>query len=159
MSATSQLIHALAQGRPVERYSPAELITIATRHHGSEAEAADILSVSTTTFQSWKHKAPKGTMLEKLQVMVRDARLPKGLTDRSITIASIDHHGLPCQVTADRLKILPGTMDAIIDAYILGDYNDAVDALIDGIGDAWYHRQYRIGVHRERSGLQAGGTR
>ena len=142
MSLVGSLINALSQGRPVERDTPAQLraevmtdMVIDPDDTHADRDLARALRV------------PRRDLTGAIAQYIRTKRLP-GLRD-SLQVDAVDHHGRTANHGAG-LALAPGTMTTAAAHYVRGDYHSAAQALVDGIQDAWYHRQYAGTLARER---------
>lgn len=159
---TAQLTRALAQGLPVESDTPQTMWREAAQHSGCDATDIDdsndtlslLLDETTATCDGWRTGSQY--RLDTLHAYIRTLRLPAGARDNdSIAIKAEDHHGMDGIQRGGNLALHDGTMGRVVDAYITGDYDAAAQALVDGIRDGWYHRQYSGTLEAERAAGEA----
>lgn len=163
MGLIDQLARALAQGAPVEVDTPqalwaeaAESLRCNTSDHDEcNAALADVLDETRATCEGWRTGSQY--RLDTLLCYIRLRRLPDlARNDDALSISAIDHEDRPGVQRKGSLQLHTGTMTTVVNLYVAGDYDGAAQALVDGMEDSWYYRQYAGTLATERA-QRAGG--
>jgi transcriptional regulator with XRE-family HTH domain len=139
---------------------PEKLAELREAAGGSRRAAAKAAGVPESTWRRWERgAAAKAAGVEKIGHAVRARNLsPDAPTDQTIRIQTGDRNSNRSRtLNAAALKLRPGTMDKVKEAYLRGDDAAAAKALIDGIGDHWYRRYLSRGEAAEGAGGGQGG--
>jgi hypothetical protein len=154
---------ALTGGR---EYAPemtlAERMAELKERHGSGRSAARHAGIAETTFRRiMKSGSGRADNVGKLDHAVREGRIAgTSLTDANLKITATDRsNNRPRTLDAQQLKLRPGTVEKMREAYLRGDDQAAAKALLDGIGDPWYRGWLTPGSTLARTGTEdeAGG--
>jgi hypothetical protein len=121
-------------------------------HGGSRRAAARAAGVSESTWRAWeKGTVPKSANNERIMRAGRENRLVSdGPTDRTVKITSTDRGTTKDRtITAEKLAIRPGTMDAVREALVKGDSQGMVGAFTDGVGNQFYKGYLSKGAEKD----------
>jgi hypothetical protein len=150
---------ALTGGRSYPEMTLAQRMAELKALHGSGRAAARAAGIAETTFRRIiKNGSGRADNLAKVDRAVREGRTSgTALNDRDLKITATDRDsGRTRTISAEQLKLRPGTVEKMRDAYLRGDDTAAAKALLDGIGDPWYKGWLTPGSTHARTGTADG---
>lgn len=126
---------------------------------GSRRAAAREAGVPESTWRRWERGSiPKAAGAGHIDRAVRAANIsPNAPTDQTLSVRTFDRAtGRNRSLSAEKLRLSPGTMDRVRDAYLRGDNEAAAREFVNGIREPWYRNYFAKGVIADRSAQGSG---
>ena len=172
MPRTSSPLGALLRSKHSTREEPIGLpafktqLNMAHRKAGSWKAAAANLGVSESTLRSWRNGSHRPSTGKRATVEEYTRGQRKTSTRRVIEQMDPAHLELAftynkshATLTANNLRLRPGTMPKVFRALLGGDEQGAAAAFIAGIGDDWYKARLAEHEVQQKNAKPAGGRR
>ena len=148
-----KLLFTRAGARATRPPSPKVMWGRARTRLGSWRAVAQTFGVSESTLRRWRRgqAVPSAPKVAAMREWDTASRMRKGSVPDSQLLMRWEFDGRARTVNAAQLRLTPGALDAVRQAWVTGGPAAAVEAFVSRVGDGWYRQHLAAWDARERA--------